>query len=84
MLCLGWEGRRTTLIQTDKVGCGKLHSVLISIIYILDITLIGRFACQAIRTGAGKVEGDVALMLSGSSPGEELTTPGSCISLSQT
>lgn len=52
--------------------------------FIVDITLIGRFACQAVRIGAGKVEGDGALMLSGSSSGEELTTLGSCISLSQT
>lgn len=50
----------------------------------MDMTLIGRFACQAIRGGVGKVEGDGALTLSGSSPGEELTTPGSCISLSRT
>lgn len=59
-------------------------SVSWTFVFIVDMTLIGRFACQAIRRGVGKVEGDGALTLSGSSPGEELTTPGSCISLSRT
>lgn len=67
-----------------------MHKVLISTMDTFysghDIMLIDGLAHQASRSGAGKVRvsrSDRILMLGGHSPGKELTSPGSVVSLGQ-